>query len=53
VEEALKNAQRNLAADNLARMQESLEELSKASRTLSEVILYDPKAMGGGENKPS
>jgi molecular chaperone DnaK len=53
VEEALKNAQRNLGADNLARMQESLEELSKASRTLSEVILYDPKAMGGGENKPS
>ncbi len=55
VEEALKNAQRNLGADNLARMQESLEELSRASRTLSEVILYDPKAMGGGggETKPS
>jgi molecular chaperone DnaK len=53
VEEALKNAQRNLAADNLARMQESLEELSKASRALSEVILYDPNAMGGGGNKPS
>ncbi len=47
VEEALKNAQRNLAADNLTRMQESLEELSSASRALSEVILYDPKSMGG------
>ena len=38
-------------ADNLARMQESLEELSTASRALSEVILYDPKAMGGREHK--
>ena len=51
VEEALKNAQRNLAADNLTRMQESLEDLSRASRTLSEVILYDPNAMGGGGQK--
>jgi len=51
VEEALKNAQRNLAADNLTRMQESLEDLSKASRTLSEVILYDPNSMGGGGQK--
>ncbi len=51
IEGALKEAQRNLAADNLTRMQESLEELSRASRTLSEVILYDPNAMGGGSQK--
>ncbi len=47
VEKALKEAQRSLSVDNLSRMQESLEQLSKVSRTLSEVILYDPNAMGG------
>jgi molecular chaperone DnaK len=47
VETALKEAQRSLSVDNLSRMQESLEQLTKVSRTLSEVILYDPNAMGG------
>ncbi len=49
VEKALKEAQRSLSVDNLSRMQESLEQLSKVSRTLSEVILYDPNATGGPE----
>jgi molecular chaperone DnaK len=47
VETALKEAKRSLSVDNLSRMQESLEQLTKVSRTLSEVILYDPNAMGG------
>jgi molecular chaperone DnaK len=47
IESVLKDAQRNLAADNLSRMNESMEKLSTASRILSEVILYNPNLSGG------
>jgi molecular chaperone DnaK len=47
IESVLKDAQKNLAADNLSRMNESMEKLSTASRILSEVILYNPNLSGG------
>ena len=47
VEGILKDAKKNLALENFSRLKESLDQLSQVSRTLSEVILYDPNAMGG------
>ena len=48
IESVLKDAQKNLTADNFSRMSESMEQLSTASRILSEVILYNPNATLGG-----
>jgi molecular chaperone DnaK len=48
IEGVLKDAQKNLTADNFSRMSESMEQLSTASRILSEVILYNPNATLGG-----
>lgn len=47
VQKVLEDAQRNLGVDNLSRLQESMDQLAEVSRTLSEVILYDPRLMGG------
>jgi molecular chaperone DnaK len=47
VQKVLEQAQRNLGVDNLSRLQESMDQLAKVSRTLSEVILYDPRLLGG------
>ncbi|MEW6758872.1 MAG: Hsp70 family protein, partial [Acidobacteriota bacterium] len=47
IEKILEEARRSMAVDNMTRLQESLQQLSAVSRTLSEVILYDPKFMGG------
>ncbi len=47
VQKVLEQAQRNLGMDNLSRLQESLDQLAEVSRTLSEVILYDPRLLGG------
>ena len=53
VEEAIKKAQKELSSESSGRLQEALNSLSEASRTLSEVILYTPKMPGasGGEKK--
>jgi molecular chaperone DnaK len=47
IEKILEEARRSMAVDNMTRLQESLQQLSAVSRILSEVILYDPKFMGG------
>jgi molecular chaperone DnaK len=47
VQKVLEQAQRNLGVDNLSRLQESMDQLAEVSRTLSEVILYDPRLLGG------
>ncbi|MEW5764460.1 MAG: molecular chaperone DnaK [Acidobacteriota bacterium] len=47
IEKILEEARRSMAVDNMTRLQEALQQLSAVSRTLSEVILYDPKFMGG------
>ncbi len=49
VEETLEEAGGSLSSGNLGHLQEALDNLVKASKTLSEVILYDPSAFGGTE----
>jgi len=47
IQEALRDAQRNLSSESPSNLQESLQQLLVASKTLSEVVLYDPNAFGG------
>jgi molecular chaperone DnaK len=51
-EKVIKDAYQGLSAESATSLQESLDKLSSVSRSLSEVILFDPKT-GGGAKSPS
>jgi molecular chaperone DnaK len=58
IEKILKEAYASLSANNTSRVRESMDKLSTVSRSLSEIILLDPKSGGGapptgGSPKPS
>ncbi len=46
VQEVLRKVRKDLTSESIGRLQEALQSLSDISRSLSDVILYDPNMMG-------